>query len=115
LAVRRAEDAGNAFVETHRLALSCISDCTVFGSGSRPGQEQALTVWEQGRRDANQLRLATHDGVGELDVQLKLTYLVEVVRVQEFAARTTSYQYIVSDISGQELVIYDWHPIAVAR
>lgn len=82
----------------------------MFGSGSRPEQEQALTIWERGRLDANQLRLSTPGGIGELDVKLKLTYVVEIVGVQAFAARTTGYQYIVSDIAGRELVIYDWHP-----
>lgn len=54
--------------------------------------------------------MSTHGGIGELDVKLKLTDVVEVAGVRAFAARTTSYQYIVSDIAGQELVIYDWHP-----
>ncbi len=110
MAARRVEEAGDAFVEAQRLALSCISDCTVFGSGSRPGRAQTLTIWERGQRQANQLRLSTHGGVADLDVHITLTYIVEVVGVQAFAARTTSYQYEVSDIAGQELVIYDWHP-----
>lgn len=76
-----------------------------------PGQEQILTSWERGQVEPNQFRLTTHGGIGELDVRIALTYVVEVVGVQEFAVRTTRYQYLVSDIAGQELVIYDWHPI----
>lgn len=110
MAARRAEEAGDAFVEAQRLALSCISDCTVFGSGSTPGREQTLTIWERGQRQANRLRLSTHGGVADLAVHITLAYIVEVVGVQAYAARTTSYQYEVSDIAGQELVIYDWHP-----
>lgn len=99
------------------MALSCISDCTVFGSRATPGREQTLTIWERGQRQANQLHLSTYGGVAELDVYITLTYIVEIVGVQAFAARTTSYQYIVSDIAGRELVIYDWHgtPLAEAR
>jgi hypothetical protein len=98
------------FIEAQRLALSCISDCTVFGLRGMPGQEQILTSWERGQVQPNQFRLTTHGGVGELDVRIALTYVVDVVGVQEFAARTTRYQYLVSDIAGQELVIFDWHP-----
>ncbi|MCA9880754.1 MAG: hypothetical protein KC442_23315 [Thermomicrobiales bacterium] len=93
-----------------RLALSCISDCTVFGLRGMAGQEQILTSWERGQPQPNQFRLTTHGGVGELDVRIALNYVVEVVGVQAFAARTTSYQYVASDIAGQQLVIYDWHP-----
>ncbi len=75
-----------------------------------PGQEQIITSWERGQPQPNQFRLTTHGGVGELDVRIALNYVVDVVGVQAFAARTTSYQYLVSDIAGQELVIYDWHP-----
>lgn len=110
MAARRAEEADDAFIETQRLALSCISDCTVFGSRATPEQEQTLTIWERGQRQANQLRLSTHGGIADLDVHITLTYIVEVVGVQAFAARTTSYQYLVSDIADQVLVIYDWHP-----
>lgn len=110
MAARRAEGAGDAFVEAQRLALSCISDRTVFGSGTGPGREQTLTIWERGKQRANQLRLSTHSGVAQLDVHITVNYVVEIVGVQAFAARTTSYQYVVSDIAGQELVIYDWHP-----
>jgi hypothetical protein len=74
------------------------------------GQEQILTSWERGQVQPNQFRLTTHGGVGELDVRIAMTYVVDVVGVQEFAARTTRYQYLVSDIASQELVIYDWHP-----
>ncbi|MEZ4563760.1 MAG: hypothetical protein R2853_13590 [Thermomicrobiales bacterium] len=63
-----------------------------------------------GQPQPNQFRLTTHGGVGELDVRIALNYVVEVVGVQAFAARTTSYQYVASDIAGQQLVIYDWHP-----
>lgn len=90
------------FIETQRLALSCISDCTVFGLHGMSGQEQILTSWERGQVQPNQFRLTTHGGVGELDVRIALTYVMDVVGVQEFAARTTRYQYLVSDIAGQE-------------
>jgi hypothetical protein len=76
--------------------------------------EQSLSIWDPGQREANQLRLSTHDGVGELDVRIALKYVVEVARVQAFAARTTSYRYLVSDIAGQDLVVYDWHPIGLS-
>jgi len=69
-----------------------------------------LAIWERGQRQANQLRLSTHGGVAELNVHITVNYIVEVVGVQAFVARTTGYQYAVSDIAGQELVIYDWHP-----
>lgn len=72
--------------------------------------EQSLTIWDPGQREANQLRLSTHGGVGELAVRIVLKYMVEVTSVQAFAARTTSYRYLVSDIAGQDLVAYDWHP-----
>lgn len=110
MAARTRESAEDAFIEVQRLALSCISDCTVFGLRGMAGQEQILTSWERGQPQPNQFRLTTHGGVGELDVRIALNYVVEVVGVQAFAARTTSYQYVASDIAGQQLVIYDWHP-----
>ena len=71
--------------------------------------EQSLTIWDPGQREANQLRLSTHGGVGELAVRIVLKYMVEVTSVQAFAART-SYRYLVRDTAGQDLVAYDWHP-----
>jgi hypothetical protein len=95
--------------------VSYISDCAVFGSRAIPGVEQSLAIWDPGQQEANQLRLSTRGGVGELAVRIALKYLVEVTNVQAFAARTTSYRYLVSDIAGQDLVAYDWHPTGSSR
>ena len=86
----------------------------MFSSGARVGREESLTIWDPGQRRANIIRLITHGGIGELDVRIALDYLVEATGVQEFAARTTGYRCLVSDIAGQDLVAYDWHPTGLS-
>lgn len=41
---------------------------------------------------------------------ITLNYVVELVGVQAFVARVARYQFLLGDIGGRELVIYDWHP-----
>lgn len=110
MAARKPEDAEIAFVEAQRVALSCVSDCAVFGSWSGSRKEQSLSIWDPGQQRPNILRLRTHDGIGELEVRIVLDYQIEVVGIEQFAARATGYRYLVSDIAGRPLLAYDWHP-----
>ena len=114
MADKRPEDASATFIASQWLALSCISDCAVFSSGARVGQEESHTIWDPGQRRANIVRLIAHGGIGELDVRIALDYLVEVTGVQEFAVHTTGYRFLVSDIAGQALIAYDWHPTGLS-
>ena len=86
----------------------------MYGSGTEPSQQQTLTIWNSGQGEPDLLRLKTHDGVGEIILSVALRYMIEPIGIRAFSGHPTHYQYRVLDISGQELVIYDWHPAGVS-
>lgn len=111
---RTTEAAADDFVDAQRQAILCVAQATVYGSGAEPSLQQTLTIWNSGQGEPDLLRLKTHEGVGEIILSVALRYIIEPTGIRGFSGYPTRYQYRVLDISGQELVIYDWHPIGVS-
>lgn len=102
-----------------RSALQCVARVDVFGSGSNPGQVNALTIVPAGRasNEPMLLRDRQHQPYLLLDVSVEYTvaYLPEETMRQPFRATMTNYAYAIQDLAGRELFAYHWHPIGVSH
>ena len=114
MAGRTPEEALDAYVGRLRTALSCITNATLFGTGTTLADLHSLTLYAPGQTEPNRVRLHTHGGSGELILRVVQRYSVvfqpDVVQRSPFDLWTSYYQYRILDREEREIVVYHWEP-----
>lgn len=111
--------AANALAANVRAALQCVVRAEVFGSGSMPGIANTLTIVSPKSVSTGLLLLRKPDRTPylqlEVSIEYTVAYLPEDSMRQPYRAVPTTYLYAISNLLGNELFAYHWHPEGVSQ
>lgn len=114
MAENSPEEAVDAFIAPLRRALACVVRGTAIASGAELDEDDAVTLFPEGKNGGDPARLRTHGGEGEL--LFRFAHQYRVVRPPDDAGRgrylvdTSFYRYDLLDRDGGEVVVFHWEP-----
>jgi hypothetical protein len=114
LADRTPETAVAAFLERLGRTLGCVVRGVAVASGAQPGRNHSVTLYVEGQTGGDPARLRTHQGDGEILLQVAQFFEVDAARdapgSDRFSVRPTFYHFNVLDRIRNEVVVYHWEP-----